>query len=440
MGIKVAVVHSDADVDALFVREADEAHSLKASTPGSSYLNVDKIMEIASRCGADAVYPGYGFLSENPQFVKSCEDKGLKFIGPPSHSMWRAKPKHRMRALMEENGIPVSPGIGHVSEVDENIDDVLDEVEKVGYPVIVKPSGGGGGIGIGVAENRDELMKAMKYAHSRGTSAFDVAAFYIERYIPRAKHIEIQVLADEHGNMVYMGERECSVQRRYQKLIEEAPSPVMTPELRQAMGEMALDVARVLEYQNALTVELIYSVDTGEFFFNEVNTRLQVEHPVTELITGKNLVREQIRIAAGEELGYSQEDIKLTGCAIECRINAEDPFHGFLPSPGEITAYDPPEGPDIRVDSGVYAGYIVPFYYDPMIVKLLARGDSRNKAIANMKQALGAFHIEGIKTNIPFHKLALDDDDFKKGEYTTKFVEDRDLVKRVRRALKAGEI
>lgn len=438
MGICAVVVHSNADVDALFVKEADEAYSLNASTPGSSYLNMEKIFDIAQRCEAEAIYPGYGFLSENPQFVQACEERAIKFIGPPSESMRRAKPKHRMRKLMETSGIPVAPGIDHIAECADDIDTIIKAVDEIGYPVIVKPSGGGGGIGIGVAKDRDGLIKAMKYAESRGSSAFNMAAFYIERYIPRAKHIEIQVLADGKGNVVYLGERECSVQRRYQKLIEEAPSSVMTPELRKRMGETAVQVARVLDYVNALTVEFILSLDSGEYFFNEVNTRLQVEHPVTELVTGINLVREQIRIADGEELGYTQDDIQPKGWAIECRINAEDPFHGFLPSPGEITVYQPPTGPDVRVDSGVYAGYIVPYYYDPMMVKLLTRGDSRDEAIASMRQALDEFVIEGVKTNIPFHKVALEDEAFKRGDYTTNFVEERGLIKKVRQLLKQG--
>ena len=417
------------------MKEADEAHPLRASTAGSSYLNMGKILDIAQRCEAEAIYPGYGFLAENPQFVQACEQRALKFIGPPSESMCRAKPKHKMRKLMETNGIPVAPGVDHVAGGSDDVSAVIEAVDDIGYPVIVKPSGGGGGIGIGVAKDKDELMKAMKYAESRGSSAFNISAFYIERYIPRAKHIEFQLLADEKGEVVYLGERECSVQRRYQKLIEEAPSSVMTPELRERMGETAVQVAKVLDYVNALTVEFIFSLDTGEYFFNEVNTRLQVEHPLTELITGINLVKEQIRIADGEELGYTQDDIQPRGWAIECRINAEDPFQGFLPSPGEITAYQPPGGSGVRVDSGICAGYTVPFYYDPMMVKLLTWGENRDEAISGMKQALDEFIIEGVKTNIPFHKVALEDEAFKRGDYTTNFVEERDIIKKARQSL-----
>lgn len=429
------MVYSIPDAAALFVKEADEAYPLQASTAGSSYLNMEKILDIAQGCGAEAIYPGYGFLAENPQFVQACEGRAIKFIGPPSESMCRAKPKHRMRQLMETHGVPLVPGVIHIAEGGDDISDVMEAVDGIGYPVIVKPSGGGGGIGIGVAGNRDELLKAMKHAQSRGSSAFNISAFYIEKYIPRAKHIEFQVLADEKGNVVYLGERECSVQRRYQKLIEEAPSSAMTSELRGRMGETAVKVAKVLNYVNALTVEFIYSLDTGEYFFNEVNTRLQVEHPVTELITGINLVREQIRIAYGEELSYTQDDIQPRGWAIECRINAEDPLQGFLPSPGKITTYQPPQGLGVRVDSGIYAGYIVPFYYDSMVAKLLTWGNDRDEAIASMKQALDAFIIEGVKTNIPFHKVALDDEAFRRGDYTTTFVEEREIVKRVRQSL-----
>lgn len=430
------VVHSEADADALFVKHADEAYSLRASTPGSSYLNMGKILDIAQGCEAEAIYPGYGFLAENPQFVQACEQRALKFIGPPSESMLKAKPKHRMRNLMKTNGIPVAPGVDHVAEGSDDMSAVIEAVDDIGYPVIVKPSGGGGGIGIGVAKDRDELMKAMRYAESRGRSAFNISAFYVERYIPGAKHIEFQLLADEKGNVVYLGERECSVQRRYQKLIEEAPSSVMTPELRRRMGETAVQVAKVLNYVNALTVEFIFSLDTGEYFFNEVNTRLQVEHPITELTARINLVKEQIRIADGEELGYTQGDIQPRGWAIECRINAEDPFHGFLPSPGEVTAYQPPGGSGVRVDSGIYAGYTVPFYYDPLMVKLLTRGDNRDEAISRMRRALNEFIIEGVKTNIPFHKVALEDEAFKRGDYTTNFVEEREIIKKVRQSLR----
>lgn len=433
LGIRSVAIYSDADTDALFVKHADEAYPLGDPAPVNSYLNIEKIIDIAKKCEAEAIWPGYGFLSENPTFVAACEQNGIEFIGPPSDSMNRAKPKHRARLLMKTNGIPVAPGTDDAIEnAGEKIDEIIKMVDNIGYPVIIKPSGAGGGIGMRVAKDKTELAGAMKYAESRGSSAFGIAAFYIEKYIPRAKHIEFQILADKKGNTVYVTERECSVQRRYQKLIEEAPSMVMTPELRRKMGQDAVKVAKALKYVNALTVEFIYSVDTGEYFFNECNTRLQVEHPVSELLTGINLVKEQIRIAAGEELGYTQDDIQPRGWAIECRINAEDPFKGFTPSPGKITDYQPPGGFGVRIDSGVYAGYTVPFHYDPLMLKLLTWGRNRNEAIACMRRALDEFIIEGVKTSIPFHKVALEDEVFKRGDYTTNFVEEREIVKKLK--------
>ena len=431
LGIRAVAIYSDADAEALFVKHADEAYPLGESSPANSYLNIEKILDIAKRSKAEAIYPGYGFLSENPSFVKACEQSGVKFIGPPSESMHRAKPKHRARKLMKTNGIPVTPGTDEAIASASEMTEAIKAADDIGYPVIVKPSGAGGGIGIRVAKDKDELVEAMKYAESRGNSAFGISAFYIEKYITRVKHIEFQILADEKGNVVYLGERECSIQRRYQKLIEEAPSPVMTPQLRQEMGQAAVKVAKILKYASALTVEFIFSMDTGEYFFNEVNTRLQVEHPITELTTGIDMVKEQIRIADGEELGYTQDDIQLRGWAIECRINAEDPFQDFLPSPFEITVYQPPDGFGVRVDSGVYAGFTLPFQYDSLIVKLLAWGGSRDKAISSMRQALDEFIIDGIKTNIPFHKVALDDEIFKRGDYTTNFIEEREIIKKL---------
>jgi acetyl-CoA carboxylase biotin carboxylase subunit len=434
LGIRSVAVYSDADATALFVKHADEAYSLGDPVATNSYLNMEKILDIAKKCEAEAIYPGYGFLSENPKFVEACEQMGVVFIGPPSESMRRAKPKHKSRELMKINGIPVTLGIdGAVTNACE-MDAAVKAVDVIGYPVIVKPSGAGGGIGMKVAHNKDELVTAMRYAESTAGSAFGMSAFYIEQYTPRAKHIEFQVLGDTKGNIVHFGERECSVQRRYQKLIEEAPSPVMSPKLRRKMGETAVQVAKILKYVNALTVEFIYSVDTGAYFFNEVNTRLQVEHPITELITGVNLVKEQIRIAAGEELGYTQDDIKFNGWAVECRVNAEDPARDFFPSPGEVVTYQPPGGFGVRVDSGIYAGYTVPFYYDSLLLKLLTWGRNRTEAISCMKRAVGEFTIEGIKTNLPFHKVALENEAFVRGDYTTRFIEEQEIIKKLVRS------
>lgn len=438
MGIGSVAVYSDADAEALFVKHADEAYPLGDPEPAASYLNVEKILDIARQSGAEAVYPGYGFLAENPQFVEECEARGIEFIGPPSKSMNAAKPKHRSRDLMKSSGIPVTPGSDGAIEDESGMAKAFEIAEGIGYPVIVKPSGAGGGIGMKVADGQDDLAAAMEYAKSLGSEAFGVPAFYLEKYVSRAKHIEFQILADKKGNVVYVSDRECSVQRRYQKLIEEAPSPIMTPELRQKMGATAVQIAKLLNYVNALTVEFIYSMDDKEYYFNECNTRLQVEHPLTELLTGINLVKEQIRIAAGEELGYGQDDIKLNGWSIECRINAEDPFMNFMPAPGTITAYDPPGGFGVRVDGGVYAGYAMPFYYDSLIAKLLSWGRNRDEAIATMKRAVQEYRIEGAKTNIPFHIVALDDECFRNGDYTTHFIQEQGISKKLRQLKKEG--
>ena len=438
MGIGSVAVYSDADAEALFVKHADEAYPLGDPEPAASYLNGAKILDIARQSGAEAIYPGYGFLAENPQFVEECEARGIEFIGPPSKSMNAAKPKHKSRDLMKSSGIPVTPGSDGAIEDESGMAKAFEIAEGIGYPVIVKPSGAGGGIGMKVANSQDELAAAMEYARSLGSEAFGVPAFYLEKYVSRAKHIEFQILADKKGNVVYVSDRECSVQRRYQKLIEEAPSPIMTPELRQKMGATAVQIAKLLNYVNALTVEFIYSMDDKEYYFNECNTRLQVEHPLTELLTGINLVKEQIRIAAGEELGYGQDDIKLNGWSIECRINAEDPFMNFMPAPGTITAYDPPGGFGVRVDGGVYAGYAMPFYYDSLIAKLLSWGRNRDEAIATMKRAVQEYRIEGAKTNIPFHIVALDDECFRNGDYTTHFIQEQGISKKLRQLKKEG--
>jgi pyruvate carboxylase subunit A len=438
MGIQSVAVFSDADAEALFVKHADESFPLGDPEPANSYLNGEKILDIAKQSGAEAIYPGYGFLAENPKFVEECETRGVEFIGPPSKSMSAAKPKHRARDLMKSKGIPVAPGSDGAIEAESDMPKAFEIADSIGYPVIVKPSGAGGGIGMKVANSREELAGAMEYARSLGSEAFGVPAFYLEKFIARGKHIEFQILADKKGNTVYVSDRECSVQRRYQKLIEEAPSPIMTPELRERMGATAVQIARILNYVNALTVEFMYSLDDNEYYFNECNTRLQVEHPLTECLTGINLVQEQIRIAAGEDLGYSQSDIKLNGWSVECRINAEDPFMNFMPAPGRLTAYEPPTGPGVRVDGGVHAGYNMPFHYDNLMAKLVTWGKDRNEAISIMKKALKDYKIEGVKTSIPFHLVALDDESFGKGDYTTNFVEERGIRKTLRQLKKDG--
>jgi pyruvate carboxylase subunit A len=429
MGIRTVAVYSDVDADAPYVKHTDEAYPLGNPEPIHSYLNIEGILNIAERAQVDAIHPGYGFLAESPAFVEACEARGLTFVGPPPTCMHRAKPKHKSRQLMQMMGIPVAPG--SEDAIGDNPGDMakaFEIAEDIGYPVIIKPTGSGGGIGMGIVENRDELAKAMEYAASRGGAIFGTPAFYIEKYFPNIKHIEFQVLADKKGNVIHLGERECSVQRRFQKLIEEAPSAGLTPELRVRMGILAIEIAMALHYISALTVEFIYIPDTGEFYFNEVNCRLQVEHTLTELITGIDIVKEQMRIAAGEKLSYTQNDIPLWGWAIECRINAEDPCKNFIPSPTRITDYQPPAGFGIRVDSGVCAGYTIPYQYDPLMVKLLSWGRDRDEAISRMSRALDEFVIDGVKTTIPFHKCVMKDEQFRKGNYTTNFIQERGIL------------
>lgn len=434
-GIHSIVPYSQADTDALFVGYADEAHYIGESDPSESYLNIEKLINLARETGAEAIHPGYGFLSENADFAEACEAAGITFIGPSSEALRKVKPKHKARELVRKAGIPIAPGSSEaISDPINNLHDAANLSQDLGYPVIVKPSDAGGGIGMMVANNEDELREAIRYAGTRGKSAFGLDEIYIERYIPQVKHIEIQVLSDEYGNVIHLAERECSVQRRYQKLIEEAPSPAITPEMRARLGEMAISIAKVLGCTNSLTVEFIYSIDTGDFYFNECNARLQVEHSVTELVTNIDLVREQLKIAAREKLEYTQDDIQIRGHAIECRINAEDPLRNFMPSPQKIIKYQPPKGFGIRVDSGAYAGYTMPFFYDPLIAKLLTWARNRADAISQMKNALHKFTIEGVKTNIPLHLIAMEDANFRDGKYTTLFITERELVEKLQRS------
>ncbi len=441
MGICSIVPYSEVDANALFVGFADESYCIGEPEPSSSYLNIEKIIKLAKDTKAEAIHPGYGFLSENPDFAEACENAGITFIGPSSTAMRRAKPKHRARELCEKAGIPIAPGFSKsISDPINKMPEITMLCKNIDYPVIIKPSNSGGGIGMMVANNESELQDAIRYAGTRGKAAFGFDDIYIEKYITQVKHIEMQILSDNYGNIIHLGERECSVQRRYQKLIEEAPSSIITPEIRYKLGEMAKEIARVLQCTNALTVEFIYSIETGDFYFNECNTRLQVEHSVTELTTNIDLVREQLRIAAGEKLEYKQDDIQMRGHAIECRINAEDPLRNFMPSPQKIIKYSPPKGFGIRVDSGAYAGYTMPFYYDPLIAKLMVWGRDRKETLSRMKKALTNFTIEGVKTNIPFHLIAVEDDYFREGKYTTLFVKERELVQKLQESVKKNNI
>ncbi len=432
MGMRTVAVYSDVDADSLHVRLADEAFPLGAPEPTQSYLNTEKILEIAERSGAEAIHPGYGFLAENPEFIEACEGRGIVFIGPPSGSIRKAKPKHKARQLARRIGVPVTPGSENAIEIQKDeITNISRIAEEIGYPLIVKPIGAGGGIGMKVVRDQDELLTAAKYAQNRGLEAFGISAFYLEKYLPRVRHIEFQVLADKKGNIVHLGERECSIQRRFQKVLEEAPSPALSQDLRAKMGDAAIKVAKALDYVNSLTVEFLYIPYTGDFYFNEVNCRLQVEHCVTELITGIDIVKEQMRIAAGEELGFTQSDIRFNGWALECRINAEDPLRDFFPSPGRITTFRPPRESWVRVDEGIYEGCDVPIYYDPLILKLSTWGESRAEALSRMYRAVRELSIEGIRTNIPFHKVILQNGHFGKGDITTNFVAEKKIVENI---------
>lgn len=434
MGIHTVAIYSDADAHALHVRLADEAYSVGPVQLAQSYLNMGKILDVARRSDAEAIHPGYGFLAENPEFVEMCEGQGITFIGPPSHCMYRVKPKDRSRQLMKMLNIPVVPGSNEplMNSKASRLAQVEEVAETVGYPVILKPSGGGGGIGMVTAESRAELIDAVHSVEQRGEEVFGVPSFYVEKLFSGMKHIEFQVLADKHGTIVHLGERDCSIQRRFQKLIEETPCHILSPHLRMKMAVAALDVAAALQYVNALTVEFFYVPDTQQFYFNEVNSRLQVEHCVTELATGIDIVKEQIRIAAGERLGYSQDDITRQRCALECRITAEDVSRNFLPSPGTITGLRLPHGLGLRIDEGIYEGYEVPFYYDSLLLKLMAWGKTRTEAVSRMKRALDEMRIDGINTSIPFHQVVLDDSSFNTGQYTTDFVVKQNIIQKVR--------
>jgi acetyl-CoA carboxylase biotin carboxylase subunit len=438
MGIHTVAVYSDVDADSLHVKLADEAYPIGPGEAVQSYLDKEKILEVAARSGVEALHPGYGFLAENPDFVEMCEKQGLTFIGPPAECMHKAKPKNNARELMRRIKIPVVPGYDETltDSSSHRLMQIQEVAEAIGYPVIVKPSGGGGGIGMRVANNREELMQAIRSVEDRGMNLFGVSSFYVEKYLTGIKHIEFQVLADRHGHIIHLGERECSIQRRFQKLIEEAPCFSLSPHLRMKMAVAALDIALALNYVNALTVEFFYIPDTQEFYFNEVNTRLQVEHCVTELVTGIDIVKEQIRIAAGKQIPYTQDDIKCNAYALECRITAEDVSRNFLPSPGTITGLHLPHGLGLRIDEGIYEGYEVSFYYDPLLLKLMTWGNSRDEAISRMKRVIDETKIEGVKTTLPFHRLVLEDEVFRAGYHTTDFIKRQNIIGKVREQAK----
>jgi len=419
MGIKTVAVHSEADREALHVRFADEAVCIGPAPSAESYLNIPAIISAAEITNADAVHPGYGFLAESATFAKVCEDCNIKFIGPRPDVIAMMGDKVEARRTMKAAGVPILPG---TSEPVQSPDEVKELVSEIGFPVIIKAAAGGGGRGMRIVRKQEELESQLETAQAEALAAFKNGAVYVERYIERPRHIEIQILADEHGNCVSLGERECTIQRRHQKLLEEAPSPVITPELREKMGAVAVQACQEIGYTNAGTFEFLLDED-GSFYFMEMNTRIQVEHPVTEMVTLADIVRNQIRIASGDDLQYKQSDVQIVGHSIECRINAEDPVT-FTPSPGKITAFNTPGGPGVRVDTAVYPGYTVPPYYDSMIAKLIVHARTRELAIARMQRALDMMVVEGIKTTIPLHRKIMANEKFQRGEFSTKFMEE----------------
>ena len=421
MGIRTVAVYSKADQDSLHVLFADEAVCIGKAQSKESYLNIPAIISAAEVTDVEAIHPGYGFLSENAHFAEICEACKITFIGPPPEAISRMGDKSVARETMKQAGVPVVPGSdGPVKDEEESIK----VAEKIGYPVMIKASAGGGGKGMRIAHNKESLISGFHMAQSEAQAAFRNKEVYIEKYIDEARHIEMQVLADKFGNTIHLRERECSIQRRYQKLIEETPSPAINNRLRERMSEAAIRAAKEVGYFSAGTVEFILDKQ-GNFYFMEMNTRIQVEHPITEMITGVDLIKEQIRIAAGKRLAYQQKDITCRSHSIECRINAEDPDNNFIPSPGKVTEYHSPGGPGVRVDSHLYKGYTIPPYYDSLIAKLIVHAEDRKSAILRMKRALEEYIIEGIKTTIPFHLKVLDNGDFQKGEYSTKFIEEK---------------
>jgi pyruvate carboxylase subunit A len=418
MGIRSIAVYSEADKGALFTSYADEAVCIGPPPAKLSYLNIQNVIEAAEKSGADAIHPGYGFLAENPKFAHTCEEAGIKFIGPSSRVLKLMGDKITARQEMNRAGVPVVPGTDEcVTEFDRAKEIAL----EIGFPVIIKPSGGGGGIGMTIVPDEKELIEALEATQTVASSTFGIGDVYIEKYLPNPRHIEFQILADSQGNAIHLGERECSIQRRHQKLIEESPSPVVTPQQRKKMGSLVANAVKSVGYEGAGTVEFLFSA--GKFYFLEVNARVQVEHPATEMVTGIDIVKEQIRIASGLPLSIEQEEVRLNGWAIECRINAEDPLNDFVPSPGRIKDYRPPGGIGIRVDSGVYTHYTIPPFYDSMISKLIVWGRDRNEAVIRMRRALDEFVIAGVKNNIPFHKAVMENPRFVRGELGTHFIE-----------------
>ncbi|MEH7342432.1 acetyl-CoA carboxylase biotin carboxylase subunit [Bacillus sp. JJ1532] len=419
MNIATVAVYSEADSEALHVRMADEAYCIGPTASKDSYLNMANIISAATLTNTDAIHPGYGFLSENANFAELCTRCGITFIGPDSDAIKKMGDKAVARETMKQAGVPTVPG---TEGIIEHVDDAVSIAKDIGYPVIVKATAGGGGKGMRVVYDEEKLINAIRQAQKEAETAFGNSGVYLEKYLEEPRHVEIQIIADKHGEVAYLGERDCSIQRRHQKLVEEAPSPALDQELRNKMGAAAVAAARAVHYCGAGTVEFLLDKH-GQFYFMEMNTRIQVEHPVTECVTGIDLIKEQIAVAAGHPLSFSQDEVKINGWAMECRINAENPAKNFMPSPGTIDIYFPPGGFGVRVDSAVYPGYQISPFYDSMVAKVIVWGNDRNEAIQRMKSALGEFAIEGVHTTIPFHLQLLENEAFIKGDFNTNFLE-----------------
>lgn len=418
LGIQTVAIHSEADALAMHVRAADEKVCVGPADSALSYRNIPNVLSAAEITGVDAIHPGYGFLSENAHFAEVCESIGIKFIGPSSENIAMMGDKAKAREIVAKRGLPVTPGSPGEVRSEE---DALQAAQKIGFPVIIKATAGGGGRGMRVVNRAEDLGRAFQAAQAEAKSTFGNDGVYLERYFLEPRHIEVQVLADQHGRVIHLGERDCSIQRRHQKLVEETPSPVVDDKLRRDIGRVAVEAVKAAHYRNVGTVEFLLDKDRN-FYFMEVNTRIQVEHPITEMVTGIDLIKEQIRLAAGHPLSLRQQDVVLAGHSLECRINAEDP-EKFTPSPGTITKYSPPGGFGVRVDSAMESGSIVVPHYDSMIAKLITHGRDRQESMARMRRALGEFVIEGIKTTIPLHRRILEDSDFQKGHVSTTFLE-----------------
>lgn len=427
MDIETVAVYSEADKESLHVQLADEAYCIGPKLSKDSYLNFTNIMSVATLTEVDAIHPGYGFLAENADFAEICRACNVIFVGPTPEAIQKMGIKDVARETMKEANVPIVPGSNGIINSEE---EAIEIAKAIGYPVIIKATAGGGGKGIRIARTEEELVNGIRVTQKEAETAFGNAGVYIEKFIEDFRHVEIQVLADQHGNVIHLGERDCTIQRRLQKLIEETPSPALTPDIRARMGQAAVKAAEAVDYVGAGTIEFIFDRSSKDFYFMEMNTRIQVEHPITEMVTGVDLIKEQIKIANNEKLLLTQADVEFEGWAIECRINAENPFKNFMPSPGEIEMYLPPGGLGVRIDSAAYPGYTIPPYYDSMIAKVISYGTTRKEAVTRMKRALDEFIVEGVHTTIPFHRLIMDHDVFVKGDFNTNFLEDHPILEK----------